>query len=779
MNAIPKLAVIGASLMILEVLVARNLATVFGNTFEGVALAMNIALLGLAAGQILVTRGEERRSQPSHWCRIALLGCIPAGIWVIYLLPFIVEGSSIGGLSLIRISLSLPLLCGAIPLGAAITSAFNTSRAQVLERTSFGVCALDVGSAVGAALTPLLLLPGLGEFGTFACAMLMLLACCRAEEARTREPSELLERDAPVLNPSIMVAFWVGLISMSIQLGWVRALGEVLGSTLTIFGITSATALLGAALGAQSMPALRSRVGKERIQRFCWALWLISQGLSLLILSFAPHLFIYSVQMFSGAAGLWVYMSEVLIILMVVGPPSFFAGVLVPVMMVLHGEHGRLDRGAGVLQGAQLIGGVIGLGLTAVWALPKYGLLGLFIACGILTFAVGVPQLRKSGHGTSAGAFLCGALLFASAGSYWDSNLMGAGVFQWDRQEVASGEALTAWQNREIAGFFPGKLGNVLIEKDTAQNTGYLRVGGRIEGSVPLIPGEPSMADMPTEVLLGVLPTWTGKGSGSLLMVGLGGGTSVASAVETWDGEIIVLEIEPAVKAALLSPAGAEVFPHENAALLGRTAPQLVIDDARSYLVQNLRLWDAIVIQPSEPWLPWSTPLFTPDFHELLASRVKPTGVVIQWLQLYRIDIPEFAAILDSFRQALGQVQIWYPPGTGEVLLVAGSSKGSADAFEKVEKAWSRVPGVPFPAEPWLNDSEVDHWLKMAGGADLSRLRERLEYLLPLREDRGKDLSLNLLTSLGASRGQGSPVEKSGPKTVVSPEIGPDEPKSQ
>ena len=259
----------------------------------------------------------------------------------------------------------------------------------------------------------------------------------------------------------------------------------------------------------------------------------------------------------------------------------------------------------------------------------------------------------------------------------------------------------------------------------------------------------------------------------------MGGGTSVASAVETWDGEIIVLEIEPAVKAALLSPAGAEVFPHENAALLGRTAPQLVIDDARSYLVQNLRLWDAIVIQPSEPWLPWSTPLFTPDFHELLASRVKPTGVVIQWLQLYRIDIPEFAAILDSFRQALGQVQIWYPPGTGEVLLVAGSSKGPADAFEKVEKAWSRVPGVPFPAEPWLNDSEVDHWLKMAGGADLSRLRERLEYLLPLREDQGKDLSRNLLTSLGASRGQGNPVDNSGLKSVDSPEIGPDEPKSQ
>ncbi len=752
MKATHYLAMIGAALMVLEVLVARELATVFGNTLSGVTLAMSLALIGLAAGLIVVTLGAERRSESSHWCRITLLGIVPAGIWVVYLLPLLLDGSRLHGSAALRLLLSLPLLCGAIPLGAAITAAFNASRKEVEERASNGVCALDLGSAAGALLTPLLLLPELGEAGALVVAVLLLLACCRRGETVARVPSELTEADHPVSRRDIAIAAWIGIVTMALQIGWIRTLGEVFGSTLTIFGLTTAAILLGGAAGAQAMPAIRSKVGNEKVQRFAWALWLTLQGFSMLLLSFTPYIFIAMVQWFSNQGESGLLWGECLLILAVVGLPSFCVGIIVPALMVKHGEYGRLDKGAGVLQGAQLIGGVVGLGLTATWLLPAYGSLGLFIACGIMTFAGGVPLLRRSGHGTTAGAFLCGGLLMAASSQFWDSSLMSAGVFQWDRAEVARGEALKAWEQREVVAEFSGQFGNVLIERDYSQNTAYLRVGGRIEGSVPIDPAASTMADLPTEVLLGVLPTWAGSGQGRLLVVGLGGGTTVAAAVETWDGEMVVLEIEPAVKEALLSRQGAEVFPIENEALRGRKAPQLVIEDARSYLVQDNRQWDAIVIQPSEPWLPWSAPLFTPDFHQLLANRRAAGGVVIQWLQLYRIGIPEFAAILYSFKEALGEVQVWHPPGTGEVLLVAGDVKVPESPIESVEKAWGRVLGVPFPTQPWLDDDDVVAWLESAGGADLDRLRERLEYYLPLREESGMDLSRSLLSSLEAIR---------------------------
>lgn len=769
MSQIHRLAMIGAALMMFQVLVARELATVFGNTLNGVTLAMNLGLLGLAAGLILVTVQQERRSGSSHWCRIALLGMIPAGLWTVYLLPILIDGSRLYSSAPLRLLLSLPLLCGAIPLGAAITAAFNASREQVQQRTSHGVSALDLGSAVGAVITPLLLLPELGEVGSLAIALLLLLWCCRQEEAEGRAPSELVEEDSPVQRGDVLITVWIGLTTMALQLGWIRALGEVFGSTLTIFGLTTAAILLGGAAGAQAMPAMRLKLGAQRVKRFAWGLWLIAQGFSLLLLSVSPFVFLAMVQWFSGEGVSGVRWGEALMILAVVGLPSFCVGIIVPALMLNHGESGRLDRGAGVLQGAQLVGGIAGLWLAASWILPEYGTLGLFVTCGFLTFAGGVPLLRKSSHGTTAGAFLCGGLLLAAASKYWDDALMASGVFQWDRNEIARGEALPAWQARDVVGIFPGQFGNVLIEKDPAQNTAYLRVGGRIEGSVAIDPTQPSLADLPTEVLLGVLPTHAGPGQGRLLVVGLGGGTTVASAVKTWDGEMVVLEIEPAVKTALLSEQGAETFPVENDALRGRGAPQLVLEDARSYLVQNNRLWDAIVVQPSEPWLPWSTPLFTPDFHRLLAERRAPGGVVIQWLQLYRIDIPEFAAILHSFREALGEVQIWYPPGTGEILLVAGDVKTPPAPEESVLLTWERVLGVDFPAQPWLDDADVAAWLDTAGGGDLTRLRARLEYLLPLREEAGMDLSRNLLASFDEVRRRDRSAGQQG---------GPDKPSS-
>ena len=386
MNQIHRLAMIGAALMMLQVLVARELATVFGNTLNGVTLAMNLGLLGLAAGLVLVTLNAERRTESSHWCRIALLGLIPAGLWTVYLLPMLIDGSRLYSSAPLRLLLSLPLLCGAVPLGAAITAAFNASREQVEERTSRGVSALDLGSAIGAVITPLLLLPELGETGSLIVALLLLLGCCRQEDVEGRIPSELAEQDSPVQRGDILIAAWIGLTTMALQLGWIRTLGEVFGSTLTIFGLTTASILLGGAAGAQAMPSLRQRIGAERVKRFAWGLWLIAQGVSLLLLAVSPYLFIAMIQWFSAEGISGLLWGESLLILAVVGLPSFCVGIIVPALMLNHGESGRLDRGAGVLQGAQLAGGIVGLWLAASWILPTHGTLGLFATCGFLTF---------------------------------------------------------------------------------------------------------------------------------------------------------------------------------------------------------------------------------------------------------------------------------------------------------------------------------------------------------------------------------------------------------
>ena len=121
----------------------------------------------------------------------------------------------------------------------------------------------------------------------------------------------------------------------------------------------------------------------------------------------------------------------------------------------------------------------------------------------------------------------------------------------------------------------------------------------------------------------------------------------------------------------------------------------------------------------------------------------------MQWLQLYRIGVAEFSAILASFRQELGPVQVWHPPGTGEILLVAGKTvPAGGNRRESVEKVWSRVAAGPFPVKPWLDDQAIGRWLQQAGGSDSKRLRARLEHRLPLLGEGGTDQSGQLLRSL-------------------------------
>lgn len=749
MMALRTLALVGSATMLLEILVARQLATVLGSNLDGVALAINVALAGFAIGLIATAKIRERRSLASTWCRIALVGCIPAALWIGVLLPMVAEEawfiSTIWG----KICVSLPLLCGSVPLGAAVTASFNASVDQVTSRSSSGVAALDLGSAFGAMITPLILLPLSGEMGTLCIGLILLGLASFSPESLERTESEFIRKDRRVSRRAILSAFWVGVIAFALQLGWIRVLGEVIGSSLLVFGFASGMWLIGGAAGASLMPAFRNTFGVSRLRRVAWSSWLISQGISLLLIAFSPYLYLHFVSIVGEVPGSTLPLAKFTLLFVVLGLPGFCSGLIVPALMVDHGEKGRLDRGAGILQGANLIGSMIGASLAAFWIIPTRGTLFLFLLCGVATVAAGVPALRRGSRGGAASSFLCGALLLAGATQFWDPDLLGAGVFQWSRKEIVEGVALPGWQSREILGTFEGRLGRVQIERDRNQNTSYLRVGGRIEGSVAIEPGKPSLADLPTEVMLGLLPTMVGPAKGNLLIIGLGGGTTVATAVDTWSGDVVVVEIEPAVKEALLSDAGREAFPVEHQALFGLRAPSILLEDARALLARDGRLWEAIVVQPSEPWLPWSAPLFTPSFHQLLSRRLSSDGVVIQWLQLYRIGVAEFAAILSSFRQELGPVQVWHPPGTGEILVVAGKSRSPGEnRQESLDKAWARVTTGPLPAQPWLDDEAVERWLQQAGDTDSKYLRARLEHRLPLLGEGGSDRSGEILRSL-------------------------------
>ena len=64
----------------------------------------------------------------------------------------------------------------------------------------------------------------------------------------------------------------------------------------------------------------------------------------------------------------------------------------------------------------------------------------------------------------------------------------------------------------------------------------------------------------------------------------------------------------------------------------------LIVADARNYVLASEQTYDVISSEPSNPWISGVSNLFTKDFFELARSHLAPSGVMVQWLQTYNMS---------------------------------------------------------------------------------------------------------------------------------------------
>src|SRR5262249_58508659 len=85
----------------------------------------------------------------------------------------------------------------------------------------------------------------------------------------------------------------------------------------------------------------------------------------------------------------------------------------------------------------------------------------------------------------------------------------------------------------------------------------------------------------------------------------------------------------------------------------------LVVNDGRNDLLVRDRTYDVIISEPSNPWIPGAASLFTRDYFRIARRRLRPGGVICQWMQLYELWPEDFLAVLRSFTEVFPSAQIW------------------------------------------------------------------------------------------------------------------------
>ncbi len=149
-------------------------------------------------------------------------------------------------------------------------------------------------------------------------------------------------------------------------------------------------------------------------------------------------------------------------------------------------------------------------------------------------------------------------------------------------------------------------------------------------------------------------------------MLGLGSGVTLGSALTHGIERADVLEISPEVVQA------SRFFEPENGAALRDPRTRLIIGDGRTHILRSRARYDAIISEPSNPWMAGIAALFTREFFEAAKARLTPGGVLCQWAHTYDISGDDLKSIVATFTAVFPDATLWLV-GDGDVLLIGSN----------------------------------------------------------------------------------------------------------
>lgn len=752
----------GATGLVYEVLWAKYLGLFLGNTSYAQAIVLATFLGGLAIGNALLGRLADRHPSP-----LKLYGLLELGIALFAALsPWML--SALGSLYLAMAQVlpftgpvgvpvkmlfaAIALLPPTILMGGTLPVLSRTLTRSIgaLQGTVSGLYFLNsAGAVIGALAAGFWVVPAFGlDRGIMATAILNaaiglaafgLAAIWRQEapveeaEARAQAPVEFSALQRRAILVAVLVS---GFVSLSFEIAWIRLLSLVMGSSTYSFSVMLAAFVAGIALG--SLLVNRGAVpGKNPLVQFAVAEAAIALSI-LLTLPFydrLPYVF-YVIGGWFTRTETTFYLFEGIKFLFCFGLmliPTTLIGMTLPLAtLVVTRSVGEVATQVGRVFSFNTLGNVLGALLTGLLLMPLLGMRGVIeggvLVCLLVAAAICwtgplvTPAVRFALAGLPLLAFLAYRLLMPG----WDLTMLSSGPFR--SRGLVKGEGYEAYReafkNLELKYYKDDAGSTVAVFKDGDDL--QIDVNGKTDAS--------TSHDMATQTMIGHLPLFLRPGAQDVFVVGLGSGVSVGSLLTQPETRVAVAEISPAIAEA------ARHFGPFNHEALDNPRTRLYVADALSHLQVRPQLYDAFVCEPSNPWVAGNANLFTEDFYQVLKTRLKPGGLVVQWVHTYEIDNDSMALIWRTFTRSFPHVSLWQVHSTDWVIV--GSDAEVALDFAKAEARFAEPEvradlarvGVHDFATVLAMQAATDAPVRRSAGAGpVNTLRmPRLEYQAPM-----------------------------------------------
>lgn len=700
----------GIAGLIYQVVWTRYLALITGHTSYAIVAVLAAFMGGLALGNMLLGRMADKIRRP-----LAFYGWLEIVI-AVYALAFpkifeigygVYISAAAGGGSLVLkflvavavLLLPTVLMGGTLPV---LTRMVTQSLGELRNRVSMLYFINSVGAVLGVGFAEFWLIPDTGLEMTVFCGAAMNL-CVGAlalfvsgyvrEETPTEasadgkseaspEPAKVEESAAPVetFSPAEirMAVIGIGLsgfVAMLYEVAWTRLLGLTMGSTSGAFAIMLITFILGIALGSFLIGRFKNI--RHSLDLFAWLeVWI---GVSVIVMMFSysrlPYWFAVLANTLERDVANYVYFQwlQGIFCFAVMIIPTTILGMTLPlVSRISTAELARTGRSVGFVFSFNTIGAVLGAIVTGLWIMPKFGLAQTFALGSGVNIAVGVFILaRKASPARKKLApmvlpSVVGWMLLAGFLFHKDwSNLTTAGAFRYRDQTPSSFAEFKAQQDQQEVLYHRDGAGSTVSVKEYPKNHRYLQVNGKADAS--------NGTDMLTQLMLGHVPALLHPKPETALVIGLGSGVTCGAVLtHPTIKEVDVVEISPEVVEA------ARYFETENEKVLDNEKLTVHVDDAKSYLQTSDGRYDLIISEPSNPWMAGVPGLYSVEFYDQCAKKLRPSGLMCQWLHVYEISPESVDTILATFTGRFQYTSVWLG-SAGDILLVGSTLPLEAD----------------------------------------------------------------------------------------------------
>ena len=654
----------GACGLIYQVAWTRELALLLGARAYAVSLVLSIFFLGLGWGSLWGGRLADRTRRPL--LVYALLEVL-VGLWAAAFLGLMGPAEHVvvaalrafefswfsgvllrGAAAFVLLIVPVTLMGATLPLLARFVTgdpALNGRRVGALYTVN------TLGAMTGCFLAGFVLLERFGYTRTtlIAAGLNLAIGAAAALLSRVRPAGGLQPGDAsnapagecgtgaPACRPSglahkltaeggrptfhpgwLIAAFAVtGFTALALEVLWTRLLAMVFLGTTYAYTTMLTTLLCGLALGGLAGSAVVTRI---RNAAGAAGMLLGALGVAyLLTVPWFAHLPEQFLKMQQSAGRDWDAEVRVkfLLAFATMFPATFLSGALFPVLVrAVAQTAGRVGRDVGGLYAANTLGGVLGAAAGGFVLLPALGaqrsmeLLALFPALAglpLLLRCPGTPGRRKA----AALLVLTGATCAA-----WF-------VLPSDISKTINASYMPT--DHEVLYYREGVEGTVAVSQPKGEKDGTNRVLwiNRVQATTSIERG------VKMNRLEGALPLLFDRNPREVLFMCFGSGITCGTLALSDFDRIDAVEISPDVLAA------APWFKRDNLGVTERKNVNFIIDDGRNHLLRTKHRYDFITFEPMPMAVAGVAAFYTREYYELCLSRLKPGGMVSQWVPLH------------------------------------------------------------------------------------------------------------------------------------------------